>query len=73
MQSCSWVGLTHGSGWVEIFQFLVGWVGSTIEKALQIERIMLMHLKAKQRALNARKPLVGVRPHAYRDPPALAE
>jgi len=51
----------------------MGWVGSTIEKALQIERIVLMHLKAKQRALNARKPLVGVRPHAYRDPPALAE
>jgi len=30
--SCPWVGLTHGlgwlgSGWVEIFQFLVGWVG----------------------------------------------
>jgi len=31
-QSCPWVGLTHGlglvgSGWIEIFQFLVGWVG----------------------------------------------
>ena len=30
-QRCPWVGLTHGlgwfgSGWVEIFQFLVGWV-----------------------------------------------
>jgi len=28
-QSCPWVGLTHGFGWlgwVEIFQFLVGWV-----------------------------------------------
>jgi len=30
-QSCPWVGLTRGlgwvgSGWVEIFQFLVGWV-----------------------------------------------
>ena len=23
MQSCPWVGLTHGLGWVEIFQFLV--------------------------------------------------
>ena len=29
-QSCPWVGLTHGLGWVEIFQFLVGWVGSTM-------------------------------------------
>jgi len=31
-QSCPWVGLTHGlgfvgSGWIEIFQFLVGWIG----------------------------------------------
>jgi len=40
-QSCPRVGLTHGlgwveSGWVEIFQFLVGWVGSTIAKVLNI-------------------------------------
>ena len=35
-QSCPWVGLTHGLGWVEIFQFLVGWVGSTITKVLKI-------------------------------------
>ena len=34
-QRCPWVGLTHGSGWVEIFQFLVGWVGSTIAKMLK--------------------------------------
>ena len=27
-----WVGL----GWVEIFQFFVGWVGSTIAKVLKI-------------------------------------
>ena len=38
-QSCPWVGLNHGlgwvgSGWVEIFQFLVGWVGSTIAKVV---------------------------------------
>jgi len=36
--SCPWVGLTHGLGWVglvDIFQFLVGWVGSTIAKVLQ--------------------------------------
>jgi len=26
-QSCPWVGLTHGLGWVEIFQFLLDWVG----------------------------------------------
>ena len=36
LQSRPWVGLTHGSGWVEIFQFLVGWVGSTTEKVLKI-------------------------------------
>jgi len=34
-----------GSGWVEIFQLLVGWVGSTIAKVLKFERIILMHLK----------------------------
>jgi len=26
-QSCPWVGLTHGLGWVEIFPLVVGWVG----------------------------------------------
>jgi len=31
--SMGWV--THGLGWVEIFQFLVGWVGSTIAKVLK--------------------------------------
>jgi len=31
-----WVGLSWvGSGGVEIFQFLVGWVGSTIAKVLK--------------------------------------
>jgi len=40
-QSCPWFGLTHwlgwiGLGWVEIFQFLVGWVGSTTPKVLKI-------------------------------------
>ena len=35
-QSCPWVGLTHGLGWVEIFQFLMGWVGSTTAKVLKI-------------------------------------
>ena len=55
VQSCPWVGLTHrfcwvelgwfGSGWVKIFQFFVGWVGSTTAKVLKIERIILMHLK----------------------------
>jgi len=24
--SVTWIVLTHGSGWLEIFQFLVGWV-----------------------------------------------
>jgi len=38
--------VVHGLGWVEIFQVLVGWVGSTIAKAIKkFERIMLMHLK----------------------------
>jgi len=37
-QSCPWVGSTHGLGWVwlgwvEIFWFLVGWVGSLLLKA----------------------------------------
>jgi len=32
VQSCRWVGLTHGLGWVEIFQFLLGLVGFTISK-----------------------------------------
>ena len=32
-----WVAL----GWVEIFQFLVGWVGSTIAKVLNILRVVL--------------------------------
>ena len=35
-QSCPWDGLTHGlgwvgSGWVEIFQFLVGWVAKVLK------------------------------------------
>ena len=30
-QSCPWVGLTHGLGWVRL-----GWVGSTIAKVLKI-------------------------------------
>jgi len=42
-QSCPWVGLTHGLGWIEIFQFW--WVGSTKAKVLKFERIILMHLK----------------------------
>jgi len=29
-QSCPWVRLTHGLGWIEIFQFLLGWVASRI-------------------------------------------
>ena len=34
---CPWdAGLTHGSGWVESFQFAVGWVGSTIAIVLKI-------------------------------------
>jgi len=45
VQSCPWVGLTHGLGWVKIFHLLVGWVGSTTAKVLKFERIVLMHLK----------------------------
>ena len=49
--SLATVRVIHGLGcvrlgWVEIFQFLVGWIGSTIAEVLKkIERIMLMHLK----------------------------
>jgi len=39
-----WVGLGwFGLGWVEIFLFLVGWVGSTTAKVLKFERITLMY------------------------------
>jgi len=35
-QSCSWVGLTHGLGWVGLGRFFsifhgLGWVGSNVE------------------------------------------
>ena len=43
--SMGWVDPWVGLGWFEIFQFLVGWVGSTTENVLKFERIMLMHLK----------------------------
>jgi len=51
-QSCPWVGLTHGlgeigSGWVEIFQFLVGWVGSTIAKVLKFCKDYVSAFKAR--------------------------
>jgi len=38
LQSSPWVGLTHGLGWVKIFQFFggFGWVGSTTAKVLTI-------------------------------------
>jgi len=50
--SCPWVGLTHGlgwigSGWVEIFQFLMGWVGSTIAKVLNFWKAYVHALKAR--------------------------
>jgi len=34
--SMGWVDPWVGLGWVEIFQFLVGWVGATTEKVLKI-------------------------------------
>jgi len=43
-----WVDPRVGLGWVEIFQFLVGWVGSTTVKVLKLEGITLMHLKHGQ-------------------------
>ena len=46
--SMGWVDPWVGSGWVDIFQFLVGWVGSTMAKVLKFERIMLLHLKHGQ-------------------------
>ena len=59
MQSCPRVGLTHGLGWVEIFQFFGGLsgVGSTIAKVLKFERIMLMHLKRGQIRFGCTKQL----------------
>ena len=46
-QSCPWIGLTHGLGWVEIFQFLVGWVGSTTAKVLKISKDYVNVFKAR--------------------------
>ena len=43
-----WIGLVSvGSGWVDIFQFLVGWVGlgALRQKYKKFESIMLMPLK----------------------------
>ena len=43
-----WVGLgSVGLGWVEIFHFLVDWVGlgPLYQNYYNFERIMLMHLK----------------------------
>ena len=42
-----WVDPWVGLDWVEIFQFLVGWVwlGPLREKYYNFETIMLMHLK----------------------------
>jgi len=34
--SMGWVDPWVGLGWVEIFQFSVGWVGSNIAKVLKI-------------------------------------
>ena len=39
--SMGWLDPRIGSGWVEIFQFLVDWVGSTIAEVLKLERIVL--------------------------------
>ena len=54
-QSCPWVGLTHGlgsngSGWVDIFQFLVGCIGligSTIAKVLNFWKDYVDAFKAR--------------------------
>ena len=43
--SMGWVDPRVWLGWVEIFQFLVGWVGSTTATVLKFERLILMHLK----------------------------
>jgi len=41
-----WVGLDW-VGWVEIFQFLVGWVGSTIAKVLKFRKDCVNAFKAR--------------------------
>jgi len=51
MQSCPWVGLTHGSIWVEILLILVGWVGSTIENVLKIWKKYVSTCKARLRKI----------------------
>jgi len=50
-QSCPWVGLTHGSIWVEILLILVGWVGSTIENVLKIWKKCVSTCKARLRKI----------------------
>jgi len=42
-----WVDPWVWSGWVEIFQFLVGWAGSTITKVLKIGKDCVNALKAR--------------------------
>ena len=42
-----WVDPWVGSGWVEIFQFLVGWVGSTIAKVLKSLKDYVSAFKAR--------------------------
>jgi len=43
--SMGWIDPWVGLGWVEFFQYLVGWVGSSIAKVVKCGRIMLVHLK----------------------------
>jgi len=45
--SMGWVDSWVGSGWVEIFQFLVGWVGSTTAKVLKIWKDYVDAFKAR--------------------------
>jgi len=55
--SMGWVDPWVGLGRVEIFQFLVGWIGSTAAKVLKLERIMLLNLKHDETRFGCTKQL----------------
>jgi len=42
-----WVDPWVVLGWVEIFQFLEGWVGSAVAKVLKFERIIVNAFKVQ--------------------------
>ena len=55
--SMGWVDPWVGSGWVEIFQFLVGWVGSTRAKVQQNWKNYVNAFKTRQIRFGCTKQL----------------